>query len=323
MEKVTDVVGLGQVYRMGEHSFLASCRVEGRREQRYYPTLTMALMHLVRALGAREGVSTGALSAHLAAMASPPSTPPAPPAKLCQDAVAEFLADLAPSVVPATVHDYRLYLSRLDGGMDGLTTTYCRRWIDLWDGKPTSQQHALRALSAWWNWCVERGYADRRSSPLDSLGSVRRALRRKLARRTRTVAVWSPETMEAVYREALRIDPRIRGWFVACAWLGLRPAEAMRVSREDLRPDRLVVPPEKAKSSQGRFRTIPFSGPLEAVGRALQGVEWFDGALVPWRDPKAPGRIVTAAAEAAGAERGHDVLRHSCATYLSALVGEA
>ena len=137
------------------------------------------------------------------------------------------------------------------------------------------------------------------------------------------MAVWSPETMEAVYREALRIDPRIRGWFVACAWLGLRPAEAMRVSREDLRPDRLVVPPEKAKSSQGRFRTIPFSGPLEAVGRALQGVEWFDGALVPWRDPKAPGRIVTAAAEAAGAERGHDVLRHSCATYLSALVGEA
>ena len=264
--------------------------------------------------------------APLAPRAPAPQAPQAPaePDRPVRDALRLYLDAIREYVGKSTLDNYRQLLSKLpDVGLHGLTAATARTWLSKnWEGKPTSQQHAMRALSAFWNWCVEQGWVTAAESPMPGLASIRRGIQRQKNRQPKRISVWTPEASEQVYRKAVEIDPRIRGWYLCCAWLGLRPQEAMRITRDDLHDDCLVIPPEKAKSSQGRFRTIEFRGPLEAVGKALQGVSWFDGRLVPWTDPKAPTRIVTEAAAACGAERGHDVLRHTCASYLSVLVGE-
>ena len=260
-----------------------------------------------------------------------PSPAPAPAAapvaavasKNVKEAVEAYLDDIKGGVGDNTLADYRQYLRKLDcTTLADLTPEYAKSWLKTWEGKLTAQQHAMRSLSAFWNWCSESGWVKKADNPCTALDGVKRRLKRQKDKSKKSISVWTPEETEKVYRKVLELDPRIRGWFICCTWLGLRPLESMRVTKGDLHEDCLIIPPEKAKSSQGRFRTIEFTGPLEAVGRALQGVEWFKGSLVPWTDIKAPTRLVTAAAEACGAERGHDVLRHTCASYLSQLVGE-
>ena len=304
----------GQIYQMGPRSFLASARIDGHRYQRYFKTVALAARYII-------DMAEGPVPS--AKPAAPAAPAPATGSKTVQEAVAAYLDDIGESLSKPTLANYRQILSRLDGTLAQLTPAKTRAWLkENWEGKASSQQHAIRALSAFWNWCAEEGWCSKDDSPLAGLAGVRRRLRRQQHKARKAVAVWSPEDMEKVYRKAVEADPRIRGWFICAAWLGLRPAEAMRVTRDDLHEDRLLIPPEKAKSSQGRYRTIPFTSPLEAVGQALQAVQWFDGHLVPWTDEKAPTRIVTEAAKAAGVDRGHDVLRHSAATYLSQLVGE-
>jgi integrase len=318
----------GQVYAITYKSFLASRRINGERKQKRFGTVVDAVKWMVEVIGpASQFVQPQAQPQAPVAQAQQPSTA-STASKPVTQAVADYLEDIAGSLGKSTVSDYRQYLSKLQvETLAGLTPEYVRGWLRQWEGKPTSQQHAMRALSAFWNWCSESDWCKKADNPVASLDGVKRRIKREKNKQRKTISVWTPEEMEKVYRKALELDPRIKGWFVCCAWLGLRPQEALRVTRDDLHDDCLTIPPDKAKSSQGRYRTIEFKGVLEEAGKVLQEVEWFGedqakASLVPWTEAKAPQRIVTAAAEACNVERGHDVLRHTCASYLSILVGE-
>lgn len=326
---VTKVIELpwGQAYQMGEKSIFASVRKDGQRMQRRFPTVQDAARWMVDVIGPASQFTQAAPAAPVEQVPQP-AAPAAPirtrrKDKRVLEAVKEYLDDIDGSVGKSTLNDYRGYLKRISVSyVPDITPEYAKKWLKNWDGKPTSQQHALRALSAFWNWCSESDWVKKADNPCNALDGVRRRLKRQKQKQPKTIVVWTPEETEKIYRKCLEKDPRIKGWFIACTWLGLRPQEALRVSREDLKEDCLTIPPEKAKSSQGRYRTIEFTGPLEEVGKAMNKVTWYDGDLTPWTDVKAPGRIVTAAAAELGIKRGHDVLRHSCATYLSQLIGE-
>ena len=391
-KKLTKVAWMphGQVYQMGPRSFLASARLEGQRQQKYFPEIVQALefvMAVERQHKQREELKQhmdAALSkvARLASRMSAaeqealpdavkdllepyaggatvmpaftrkkapvdtstyilPQVTAAPqprqvaqiaepatvalPSKPIMSALDEYIEDIKPYLAATTWRDYRNYLKRLPAELTvrDIDATVARAWLKTWEGKTTSCQAAMRALSAFWNWCAERDLCDQALNPCNKLGSVRRQLRRAQNKRSHTIDVWTPAEAEAVYRKAVEIDPRIRGWFIVCTWLGVRPAEAMRLDQSDFHGGALRIPPEKAKSAQGRNRLIEFTGPLEAVGKALANVDWFqDGRLVPWTQEKEPGRVVTKAIKALGMHRGHDVMRHTCASYLSVLVGE-
>ena len=201
--------------------------------------------------------------------------------------------------------------------LDELKRPELKRWIENRSENNRTRNNWLVMLRSLLNWGKqERHLPELRAHALSDL--------KAWSEKPGETVVWMPEQLQrlfnTIYARKTDLQERIRlAAFVALqAWAGLRPAEALRLTWKDLKVawvqnkaivDTIVVGATKAKTRtrrtirvEGNLRTILTVAKLEFSGDENDTVVGYAYA----------SKIVRKLAPV----WSHNVLRHSCATYL-------
>lgn len=185
-----------------------------------------------------------------------------------------------------------------------ITAAAVEKWLSGHGWAPATRKGARGDLLAFFNWCRRRGYAQ--ANPVES---VPVPLLEDKAPEILTV----PQA-KSVLDAARKSDPGMCGFFALALFCGIRPAELLRLSPDNVRlKDGLVeVPGPKAKSRQRRLVKLP----ANAAAWCRIGMEW------PPKNWRKRFDAVRAVAGLLGSW-GHDAARHSFASYHLAAYGSA
>lgn len=216
-----------------------------------------------------------------------------------------YLDDRARELRPATMRNYRQVLNRVREAftsVDELTTERLRVWMD--DLSPDNRNRAIRALSAFFSWGMERAYVT--ANPAANL---------RLARvKSPTRTIFTLEEARLFLRLAQENDPDLVPYVAVCMFAGVRPEECVQLTPRHFTAEFVRIPEDIAKTHQARavllpqnLRDILARYPIHPKGIACgYSVSHFDKRrLKPLRD----------AYKALGHTWVNDIMRHSYASY--------
>jgi integrase len=201
---------------------------------------------------------------------------------------------------PAYTHGLKsfanLFVESLPSGIAANQVTHemVERWINA-AAMPRSRETRLLKISALFSWMVRRGIVDR--NPCDRIERPR-------------IEVHNPKilTVEQCSRLLSLFQPRSMLWLCLGLWAGLRPDEAMRTPRGNIRPQERIVIVDAAASKVRRRRIVPLrDNAAEWISRAMDASTVDLSPKMLYADRKEASR-------AAGIIWTADVLRHTHAS---------
>lgn len=219
----------------------------------------------------------------------------------------DYLAAKTDTLRPATHASYRRQLRAL---LPALPTPVTKTAIAtlLAPKTPHARNTALRALSAFFAWCVQTGRLE--DNPVRGIPLAR------VAEPTR--AILTLPQARALLAHAQAHAPILLPYLPLCLFAGLRPDEAKRLRPEHLGPEYITLPPTITKTASAR--TVAIRPNLRAwLARHPLPPEGATHGLSPDRFKKR----LTQETRAAGIPWSQDILRHSFASYAYELSRDA
>ena len=260
------------------------------------------------------------------------------------DAVEDFLESMRSRVVDGlrskkTVDEYARYLGKFAAVFGGrevfsIVAADVEGFLrDNWQDKITSRNNAYRALSAFFSFCVKNKWVSRNDNPFaEDLAGAKQDLQElhRRAMEDTDILYLSPQEAARLLAVALRHDKPMVPWLLVCLFLGVRPSEASRLTGAqfflfDEHP-RLELPRQITKTQTKR--TIDLAKPV--FENVLQWLKMYvrlnpEAELRPWKGRNVISAHQTKLFVLAGIaeKRQQDILRHTAATYLAPLLGDA
>ena len=220
-----------------------------------------------------------------------------------------FVAERGRELRETTTANYRRCLSRaleaLGDNVAAYTTAALREYVA--QMTPHNRNRNLRALSAFFSWAVESGHL--KTSPVSGIRLA------KVAEPSR--AVLTPEQMAHLLKAAEAVDARTVPYFALCAFAGLRPTEAVRLTSSEIGAEYITLGAAQTKTASAR--TVAIRPNLRAILDRHPVRESVTQGLSPDRFRK----VLVAVVKASGIQWTQDVLRHSYASYAYELSRDA
>lgn len=212
-----------------------------------------------------------------------------------------FISERGRELRPRTIQSYRAALNHalaaLGDNVAGYTTEALRAYFA--PMTPHNRNRNLRALSAFFSWAVGAGHLS--ASPV---AGIRLA---KVAEPSR--AVLTPEQMAHLLETAEAVDVRTVPYFALCAFAGLRPTEAVRLTASEIGVEYITLGAAQTKTASAR--TVAIRPNLRAILDRHPVRATVTQGLSPDRFRK----VLVAVVKASGIQWTQDVLRHSFASY--------
>lgn len=222
---------------------------------------------------------------------------------------ASFISDREKELRPATIRNYRQVLNKLlltYNNIADLTTDNLRNWMR--DFTPDNRNRAIRAISAFFSWCIDYHYAN-----TNPAASIRLSKTDAPTRRVLTL-----DETRTLLQATLATDPRMMPYIAICLFAGVRPEECVKLTRAHITTDYIRITEDIAKTHQAR--TVPIHDNLKTILAQYtihpNGVAFgitFDRVR----------KIQTAIIQASGIEWANDAMRHSYASYEYELTKDA
>jgi len=206
---------------------------------------------------------------------------------------------------PLTLRQIRWKLGMLQKAFGGskcheITTTMMEDWFRVKEWKRSTIDGVMAKIGPFFNWCIREAICIH--NPLKYI---------ILPKKDESApCIFSPSQVQDLMSNALLLDPCMLPYLALGIFAGIRPEELMRLSWADVGPDMIEITAHKAKSRQRRL--VSLSGNLRS---------WLDlgGDLPPRNKRKRLERL----REASEVSWGHDIMRHTFASYHLAHHGSA
>jgi integrase len=171
------------------------------------------------------------------------------------DAVDAYLADRERYLRPRTWNQYRSTLKALAAMHGGSLATCSQARIEsFFAGRAATTRNLMtRNLSAFFNWCKERGW----------ITEIPTARMKQVRRRGAEIRAWTPDQAEYLMQTVARVKPVMVPYFALILFAGVRPEEVQRLPVEKIGQQYISIPRELSKTNR-RARTIPIRPNLRA-----------------------------------------------------------
>jgi integrase len=219
--------------------------------------------------------------------------------------VATFLTERERELRPATIRNYRQVLNRALRAFNSLsemTTESLKAWMK--DETPDNRNRAIRALSAFFSWCIDNQYAS--TNPATNI--------RLSKTKSPTRCIFTLAEAKRYLSLAESVDPDTVPYVACCMFAGIRPEECVQLTKQHFTTQFIRVTEDIAKTHQAR--AIPIAPNLKAI-LAKYPVH-KDGIACGYSISHFVKRKVGAVLQAykdAGFEWANDIMRHSYASY--------
>ena len=212
-----------------------------------------------------------------------------------------FVAERGRELRERTIQSYRAALNRILAALGDSVASYSTDAIRAYLAPmtPHNRNLHLRSLSAFFSWAVEAGHL--KTSPVSCIRLA------KVAEPSR--AVLTPEQMRHLLVTAEAVDARTVPYFALCAFAGLRPAEAVRLTASEIGEEYITLGAAQTKTASAR--TVAIRPNLRAILDRHPVRSTVTQGLSPDRFRK----VLEAVVKASGIRWTQDVLRHSFASY--------
>lgn len=218
------------------------------------------------------------------------------------DAVAQYLSDsIRRGLKDRSVNTLRQCLESFavchSMNVDAVTAAHVQEWIDAHPNwSPQTVNHAVTKIGSLFRWCEDRGYC--RSVP------VKRSMKRRVERPA--PCVMPVDDVRRLLKVAYDEDEGIALLIAVQLFAGLRPAEAETEGRSGIEMVHLETNELAVRGKVERQRRlVTISDNLRA---------WLERIPGGWAQTNVRRRLERVR-ELAGVTWGHDILRHSFASY--------
>ena len=173
-----------------------------------------------------------------------------------------------------------------------ISTTMIEGWFRKRCWQRSTVDGAIAKIGPFFNWCIREGLADK--NPLK--GAM-------LPKADQTEpCIFNPEETQRLLGVSIDRDPSMLPYLVLGIFAGVRPDEIMRLKWGDISENGIHIRGQNAKTRQRRIVSV--SGNLKA---------WLSlGGAWPPRNKR---KRLEALRQASGVPWGHDIMRHSFASY--------
>ena len=206
----------------------------------------------------------------------------------------------------AYLHDLKMRLGPFSRDFKDYVASVTTAEIDAWlrkvNASPRSRNNHRNAIVSLFNFAKAAGYLNRDKSTAAEHSALAKAKRK-------AISFFTPQEMASLLGSD---DKVIRPMFVLGGFCGLRTAEILRLSWEDIRwaESSIVISEDVSKDGEARRRRIaPFTAPAAAW---LAGWKNKKGRVLPLDQPE---HRVKEACKATGVTWKKNGLRHSFITY--------
>ncbi len=303
---VSGILTLRKVINHGNPRWRATAKVNGRRSQRFFRAKEEAQGWLIEThrqhpteqfwkalpLVERQRVMLAYQSGKNKGAASDLK-----PASLAEAASRYLLVRETQNLRPLTLKQIRWKLKLLVGAFGGLqchelSTAMLEGWFAARNWKRSTIEGVLAKIGPFLNWCIRESYCI--YNPLKYIILPKED--------DEQPCIFSPGQISNLMVAAASQDPGMVPYLALGIFAGVRPEELMRLGWEDITTHGVSINGHKAKTRQRRLITI---------SENLKG--WLSlGGDLP---PKSRRRRLEALRQASGVTWGHDIMRHSFASY--------
>jgi integrase len=212
-----------------------------------------------------------------------------------------FIAERQAELRKSTLENYRRVLNHTIARFESLTeitTESLREWTATMT--PHNKNRALRALSAFYSWLIERNHASINPTANIKLAKVDAPSRQVL----------SIEDTQTLLNTALTKDKRLIPYLALCLFAGLRPDECKQLTPAHLTRDYIRIGEAIAKTHAAR--TVPIHDNLAKI---LAKYPIPPNGVMHGLSPDRFKKNLSALIKASGIQWANDIMRHSYASY--------
>ncbi|MDP7012818.1 MAG: hypothetical protein QF927_02430 [Verrucomicrobiota bacterium] len=303
---VSGILTLRKVINHGNPRWRATAKVNGRRRQRFFRTKEEGQGWLIEAhrqhpceqfwkalpLAEKQRVMLAYQSGENKGAASDLR-----PVALAEAASRYLLVRGTQNLRPLTLRQIRWKLKLLVEAFGGLqchelTAAMLEGWFAARNWKRSTIEGVIAKVGPFLNWCIRESYCI--YNPLKYIILPKEDERQP--------CIFSPDQVSDLMAAATSRDPGMVPYLALGIFAGVRPEELMRLGWEDITTHGVSINGHKAKTRQRRLITI---------SENLKG--WLSlGGDLP---PRSKRRRLEALRQASGVTWGHDIMRHSFASY--------
>ncbi len=213
-----------------------------------------------------------------------------------------YISERARELRPRTISGYRQHLNQALPALGDTLTTHTKEAIRAYVSgmTPDTKNRHLRALSAFYGWCVEAGHLHDNPAAGIKLAKVAEPSK----------AILSLANTQALLRHALKHEPRTFHYFAIGLFAGLRPEEILRLPRHAIGQAYITLTANETKTTSAR--TVAIRPNLRAI---LDRHPIPESGILHGLSHDRFRKVLGATIKGSGIAWAQDILRHSFASY--------